>query len=177
RASTSWSCGARSGSAASQRAPSGADGRFFGWPAVTRATGTGVPGTRWIAGVDSRPAGVLGAVELFVGRSAEVLEIQAVNQQLGDARAEGDAKTAPLVVDKGLGLHAIEHILHPPHAVGARHPVHPDQELFAAPAGDDVVAAEGADQQLAQPAQHGVANGMAVLIVDLLKMIDVEHRD
>jgi hypothetical protein len=63
------------------------------------------------------------------------------------------------------------------HAIQAVHAVHADQELLPAPAGDDVLAAEGAGEQAAEPAQDLVAGGVPVAVVDLLEVVEIEDRE
>ena len=52
-----------------------------------------------------------------------------------------------------------------------------DRELFAAEARDEIARAHRRSQHLGDPAEHDVARGMAVRIVDMFEVIDVEHRD
>ncbi len=53
---------------------------------------------------------------------------------------------------------------------------HHDNEFLAAQAADQIDAAYVAQRTLSQFAQHVVAGEVAVAVIDLLEMVDVEHH-
>ena len=48
-------------------------------------------------------------------------------------------------------------------------------ELLAAVSGDDVARPDGTDHRAGDALEHGIADGMAVLVVDLGEPVEVEH--
>ncbi len=73
--------------------------------------------------------------------------------------------------------HALAHALADlPRAAGVGLRQH-DEELLAAVAHEQVAGADRAAQPARDLGEHDVADAVAVLIVDRLEVIDVDHRD
>ena len=62
------------------------------------------------------------------------------------------------------------------HRVLASAPVHDDRELLAAEPADHVVRPDDRAQALGEEAQQLVADGVAVHVVDVLEVVDVQHE-
>ncbi len=135
------------------------------------ASGSGVGGDGAVA------PGVLGPVERGVGALQQVLEGLAGGAG-GDAdrdreRVEHEAVAAPLQAQRG---HAQAQRFGDMHGVARRGSGKQQQEFLAAEAHRVVACAQAAAQGRRDGSNHGVAEGVAVAVVDALEMVDVDHR-
>ena len=80
-------------------------------------------------------------------------------------------------VCESFGAQLVQRELEASHGGIARHRVHPDDELLAAPARDDVFAAKAAGENRRDLTQHAVAHEVAEAIVHILEMIEVDRGD
>src|SRR6476661_4585125 len=118
----------------------------------------------------------------FVQRPVRALEQVVVRDRvapLGQCDADRDRDREGAA---GFELEAV--LVHvAPQALGEGHRALPggvgkhDHELVATDTGDGVRLACGAPHDLAELGEHRVAGGVAVAVVDLLEMVDVDHQD
>ena len=123
---------------------------------------------------DAVAAGFLGGVEAVVGAAEEGGGLVAVGGVLGDAAREGVA--GDVVVAGALGEAGAD-LVEDGGGLDGGGAAHDDDELLAAVAADQVGAAEAVAERAGDVAEDGVADQVAVVVVDLLEVVDVEERD
>ena len=121
----------------------------------------------------------LGRVERAVGGDEQRFDV--ARPRVGDRGADGHGDGDVLVArPHGLGGDVGAHVLGDVEQRGlVEHARQQEQELLAAHAHDVVLLAHALAQPLGQAHQHRVARGVAVEVVDLLEVVDVdrEHAD
>src|SRR5207248_10977736 len=105
------------------------------------------------------------------------LEVEPIARKLGNAGAEGHRGTRAVGRLEHLAAHVVQDAVQARHTVAGTHPVHADDELFAAPAGNDVFVAKGASQGYSESTQYLVARGVAESVVHLFEVIDVDDDE
>ena len=124
---------------------------------------------------DFAAGGCLGCVEGSVAELHEVFQVEGGALDGGDSDAGadaelsgfgGDAEVCEVIVEAVGG--ECSHF-----CVGAGHD---DEELVAAEAGDEVSGPHGGAEAVGDGLKGEVSGVMAVFVVDLLEVVDVEHE-
>lgn len=98
------------------------------------------------------------------------------------AMADADSKTggkldAFSLEGQRLGFHGLPKLLSEPIGVVDVLTRQQDDEFFSADPGDEIVISKCATDQVGAALDRGIAGGMAVIVVDALKMVDVEEDE
>src|SRR5207244_3514031 len=91
---------------------------------------------------------------------------RAVREPAELARRSGEA----------LGPELVEQVTEPVAGLLAVGAVEADHELLTSPPSDDVLATEPASEELSHPPENGIAGGVAIPVVDVLEVIEVQDR-
>src|ERR1051325_9548097 len=119
---------------------------------------------------DPVTAGLFRPVQTHVGQLDELLETLTAGR-VGDAEARSEGGMTELGVGER-GSYALQDA-HRPLRVELGHG---DDELFASPAGDQIDVPEHALNRLREESESPVAGFMAVLVVELLEVVEVGDR-
>ena len=129
-----------------------------------------------LGGDGAIPAGPLGGIERGIGGADHRLHGGAALRPGGDADRDGDPwQGAVLAVPHG--PHQAAELFGPGQRIGLGAVRHQHQQFLAAIAAGDIHAAQLGHQQRAHLAQHRIAGGMAVAVVDQLEMVEVDQQD
>ena len=115
---------------------------------------------------------VLGAVHRGVGMGEQ---LTGRLRRLADDDADACGHREAVVADRERNLECPEQTLGERLAVLRRHPGADDRKLVATETHDEILLADGLDQSLRRAAEHLVADDVAVVVVDELEVIEVEH--
>ena len=107
-----------------------------------------------------------------LGAGRELARVHGVLGPEGEADRDGHPADTREVDLRQPALHALGHA----HRILASAAVHDDRELLAAEPADHVLRPDDRAQALGEEAQQLVADGVAVHVVDVLEVVDVEHE-